>query len=167
MAEPHWTSYVGMVTGIVVAVSGISGAILGIISYRRTTKTKQLDLRLELRKSLNETASLTDGIDNFIRSVYQSHERVMAMHGLRNSGAWEIWDREYDDDKRVLHLLLAQAPAQDEDFSKLSAEDLEARLIRAHKFQGNVKKIREKYKAVLDEDDEQRKLQQQAMERPR
>ena len=166
MAEPHWTSYVGMVTGIVGAVSGISGAILGIISYRRTTKTKQLDLRLELRKSLNDIASLTDGIDNLIRSVYQSHERVMAMRGLRNSGAWETWEREYDDDKRVLHLLLAQAPAQDDDFSKLSPEDLEARLIQAHTFQGNVKKIREKYKAVLDEDDEQRKLRQQAMERP-
>jgi len=51
MAAPNWVSYVGMVTGI-------SGAIMGYISYRRSGQIKALDLRLELAKDRTGARSL-------------------------------------------------------------------------------------------------------------
>ncbi len=36
MSEPHWTSYVGMATGIVGAITGCAGAIMGYISYKKS-----------------------------------------------------------------------------------------------------------------------------------
>ena len=49
MTDPHWTSYVGMVADIVGAITGISGAIMGYISYRKSNEIESLGLRLELR----------------------------------------------------------------------------------------------------------------------
>jgi hypothetical protein len=55
MADPHWTSYVGMVTGILGAVTGIAGAILGCMSYKKSNQIKALDLRIELKRALANT----------------------------------------------------------------------------------------------------------------
>ena len=52
MTDPHWTSYVGMATGIVGAITGVSGAIMGYIGYRKSSQNKALDLRLELKKAV-------------------------------------------------------------------------------------------------------------------
>jgi len=57
MAEPHWTAYVGIVTGAIGAVTGIAGAIMGFIGYRRSTAIKALDLRLDLRKGIAKVQS--------------------------------------------------------------------------------------------------------------
>ncbi len=48
MAEPHWMGYIGMVTGIVGAFTGIADAIMGYLSYKKSSSLKSLDLRLEL-----------------------------------------------------------------------------------------------------------------------
>ncbi|RMD18436.1 hypothetical protein EA837_03210, partial [Klebsiella pneumoniae] len=54
MANPSWTDYVGVVTGLVGMMTGISGAVMGYLGYRRSNQIKALDLRLALRKDLGE-----------------------------------------------------------------------------------------------------------------
>jgi hypothetical protein len=49
MPDPHWTGYVGM-------ISGLSGAVLSVVSYIKSSSIKKLDLRLKLRKEINNTA---------------------------------------------------------------------------------------------------------------
>ena len=82
MTEPHWTSYVGMATGIIGAITGVSGAIMGYVSYRRSNRLKSLDLRLELRKAVNELQSNFSQIEKLIEYANQSRVAVFAARGF-------------------------------------------------------------------------------------
>jgi len=43
MVNPSWTDYVGAVAGVVGMLTGIFGAIMGYIGYRRSNQIKALD----------------------------------------------------------------------------------------------------------------------------
>jgi hypothetical protein len=50
------TFELGSVTGIIGAITGPAGCILGVLSYRRSQQIKALYLRLELRKRVCKRA---------------------------------------------------------------------------------------------------------------
>lgn len=62
MSDPDWLSYAGVITGI-------AGATMGYISYRRTGKMKTLDLRLELRKAVNDLRSSVESLPSLLGST--------------------------------------------------------------------------------------------------
>src|SRR5690606_29924596 len=106
MADPHWTSYIGMITGI-------SGAIMGFISYRRSNKLKALDLRLELRKSLNDLYLDHENAESLIALANKSRRAVASAAGSFGSGRMQIWDANVRMDTEKLETMKQYFPEKD------------------------------------------------------
>lgn len=156
MADPHWTSYVGMATGIIGAITGASGAIMGFISYRRSNEIKSLDLRLEYRKALNNYSSSITKADELLPYANKSRERVASAIGNLRSGAMQIWKQEYETDTAKFKDLSDNAPSPDENHDNLNTKQLEAKLVEIHKLQNEIDNLIDKYQKTLDADDKTR-----------
>ena len=150
MADPHWTSYVGMVTGII-------GALTGIIGYRKASNLKSLDLRLELKKATHNAITDLDQIEELIDNADKSRQAVASAKGMFRSGVMEKWNADVKKDKNQFATLLVNTPNSEENIEKCSQKVLEAKLIEIHKFQAAVKELKEKYIAEYKKDDEERK----------
>jgi hypothetical protein len=61
-----------MATGVVGAVTGIAGAIMGYVSFRRSITLKSLDMRLELGKALNNVHAGLSQIEKLIERANHS-----------------------------------------------------------------------------------------------
>ena len=157
MAEPHWTAYVGIATGVIGAITGIAGAIMGYVGYRKSTKIKALDLRIELRKAVNIVEAALPRLEELLDHADKSRKAVAAATGGRDSGAMVQWSAQFEADKSKLTQLVAQAPSSSENYGDLSPAELESRLVAIHKLQGQIGEQSEKYTASLKSDDEQRK----------
>lgn len=150
MAEPHWTSYVGMATGIV-------GIIVAVISMRRSYAVKALDLRLELGKAHNDLDLLLQGLANYLDFVYQSRLRVFAATGRNQSGEMKLFKENFARDVATLDKLKARLPQRRSSYDGLPPHQLEIELVAIHKHQGEIRKLRQKYDEILESDEERRK----------
>lgn len=149
MADPHWTSYVGMITGI-------SGAIMGFISFRRVNAFKSLDLRLDLRKAVKTLFQKHSELSELITSSNRSHIATAAAAGMTGSGRMKQWEQKVGEDTNFIEGLKEQFPEKDEKFSSLSAEKLESKLVEVHDIQEILLGLIEKYKSSIEEDDKTR-----------
>ncbi len=149
MADPHWTSYVGMATGIL-------GALTGIIGYRKASSLKSLDLRLELKKATHDSLIDVHQIRELINKANKSRQAVAAAKGMRQSGMMEKWKTEVEADKVQLSELLEIAPDSEEDIERYPQSLLESKLVEIHRFQRAVNGLKEKYIAEYQKDDEKR-----------
>jgi hypothetical protein len=156
MAEPHWTSYVGMVTGIIGAITGVSGAIMGYVSYRRSASLKSLDLRLELRKAVNDMQSGLFQLEQLIEHANSSREAVAAATGRYRSGMMAKWRQDVETDKSTAKQLSQQAAATEKDYDNLTPKELESTLVEVHRLQVQVNELRNKYDAAVRADDKER-----------
>ena len=150
MAAPDWISYVGMATGI-------SGTIMGFISYRRSNSFKSLDLRLELRKSVNELYQKHSQLNDQIIYANKSRKAVAAATGNLGSGRMKLWEQQIEKDTNYLKDIQAQLPKKDEMFIGLAAEKLESKLVEVHNIQGDLSRLIEKYTSEITSDDETRR----------
>ncbi len=144
MADSHWASYVGMATGI-------AGAVMGFLAYRRSTQIKALDLRLELRKADDDLIATFENLDKLLSYANKSRERVAAATGGLDSGAMVLWKQELVADTKKLDEL------------KAKHEDLESKLVDVHRMQGAADALLGKYKSALASDDERRKELREGM----
>ena len=128
MADPHWTSYVGMATGLI-------GAFTGIIGYRKARSLKSLDLRLELRKSTHNAHTDLNQLEDLVNKANKSRNAVASARGFLQSGRMVKWKADIEIDKAKLELLLNNAPDPEDNPAKYSHGKLELKLIAIHKFQ--------------------------------
>lgn len=145
MSDPHWTSYVGMASGVI-------GAIAGVIAYRRSNKIKSLDLRLELRKAVVELQASYSELYGLMDRSHRSRTNVNAAIGMFRSGAMKKWNSDVETDRATVAQLSEAIPNEGEEFKTLNAEELESKLVDIHKTQVEVNQIRDKYNAALQED---------------
>ena len=158
MAEPHWTGYVGMATGIFGAITGIAGTIMGYVSYRRSNKLKSLDLRLELRKAVNNVQySGLSLLKELIDHAYNSRYALASATGRSKSGMLEKWKQTVEVDKNTLKKLVQYAPPADMNYGDLTPKMLESKLVEVHQLQVQVDDLRKKYDAAALADEEGRK----------
>lgn len=150
MAAPDWISYVGMATGI-------SGAIMGFISYRRSNSFKSLDLRLELRKSVNELHQKHSQLNDQIIYATKSRKAVAAATGNLGSGRTKLWEQQIEKDTNYLTDIQAQLPKKDETFIGLTTAKLESKLVEIHDIHGDLSRLIEKYASEIASDDETRR----------
>ncbi len=150
MADPHWISYVGVVTGII-------GSFTGIIGYRKASNLKSLDLRLELKKATHNAITDLDQIKELIDQADKSRQAVASAKGMFRSGMMEKWKADVKKDKIKLATLLVNTPNSEENIEKCSQRVLESKLIEIHKFWVAVKELKEKYISEYQKDDEERK----------
>ena len=135
MADPHWTSFVGMATGII-------GAFTGVIGYRKASSLKSLDLRLELKKETHNALTDVHKIEELINKANKSRQAEAAARGMFKSGMMEKWKADVETDKAQLATLLNKAPDPEENFEKCSQGVLESKLVDLHKFQIEVKDLK-------------------------
>jgi hypothetical protein len=149
MADSSWASYVGMVTGVI-------GAVMGYIGYRRSNEIKSLDLRLEYRKSINDYVSAISKVEKLLPYANNSRERVAAGIGNYHSGAMQHWKQEYEADSNELNKLAGSVPSPDGNYDHLTFKQLESKLVEMHKLQNEIKALVDKYQSALDADDKTR-----------
>ena len=157
MTEPHWTSYVGMITGIIGAITGIAGAIMGYVSYKRSNSLKSLDLRLQLRKCVTEVLASFSHLEELIEYSNESRQAVAAAKGTFNSGWMTKWKQDVESDKNSIRHLGETAPLADDNYDNLNSKDLESKLVEVHRLQVQVDALRKKYDDAVRADDEDRK----------
>jgi len=150
MADPHWTSYVGMATGLI-------GACTGIIGYRKASSLKSLDLRLELRKSTHNAHTDLSQLEDLINKANRSRDAVASARGFLGSGRMIKWKADIETDKAKLESLLSTAPDPKDNPENYSQGKLELKLIKIHKFQMEIDDLKNKYVDELLKDDEERK----------
>ena len=146
MAEPHWTSYVGMITGLI-------GAVLGVMGYRKANEIKSLDLRLESRKAINDCTSAISKAKELLPHANQSRERIAAASGGYRSGAMQIWKQQYEQDSTKLSELANKVPSSEMNYDSLSPKQLESKLVEIHALQNEIDLVIKKYQSAVDEDD--------------
>ena len=157
MADPHWTAYAGIAAGITGAITGIAGAIMGYVGYRNSTQAKALDLRLELRKAVNEVDAVLPTLEELLNHADKSRKAIAAAMGAQDSGAMVKWNAQVEADRTKVKQLTKQAPTSRDSFGDLSPFELESRLVAIHKMQGQIDDLVEKYSSSLRADDERRK----------
>jgi hypothetical protein len=160
MSEPHWMAYVGLATGIIGAITGIAGAVMGWIAYRRSDQIKALDLRLELRKAINTIEQAIGEATELLTEARRSRERITAAIGA--SGAMQVWQEQYQKDQVAVRELTGRAPKADK-LVDLKPEELEVQLAAVHHFQIELAAIVSRYNASIEEDNQHRAGQRQAM----
>lgn len=67
-------SFIGDGSGLIGALAGAAGAIMGYISIRRTRELKATDLRIDLRKAANALHALTDELPAILNNAKMSRE---------------------------------------------------------------------------------------------
>lgn len=149
MADPHWTSYVGM-------VSGLAGAILSVISYRKSNSIKKLDLRLELRREINNTLTNLAALSDLLPYANRSRSAVASATGNFHSGAMQRWNNEFEEDNATLVSITERAPSPETNYDSLNTKELEAKLIEVHSIQSEINTLTNKYQAAVDSDDNER-----------
>lgn len=150
MSEPAWTGYVGMVTGI-------AGTIMGYVSYRRSNSLKSLDLRIELRKSINVVESNLQHLEKLIEDANRSREAVASATGEFKSGKMERWKKQVGEDKNMVKQLFQNVPSADKSYDALTPKELESTLVEVHRLQVQIDELRNKYEIAVRADDEERK----------
>lgn len=101
MADSDWARYVGMATGLF-------GAVMGYVGYRRSDQIKALDLRLELRKGLASAHESLVTLRDLLDSAATSRMTTLAARGLGRSGASVAWEQALTADRAEIDRL---APA--------------------------------------------------------
>lgn len=155
MLDPSIGSYVGMGTGVIGAVTGIAGGILGYIGYRKTNEIKSLDLRIELKKGIIEFSNILSKTEKLLPCANVSRQRVAAALGGLESGAMVKWRQDYESDLTVLKGLPNNRPSIS-CLEKLNQISLEKEIINLHGLQLKVKELNEKYSDYMQVDEVER-----------
>lgn len=157
MSELNWTNYVAVITGIVGATTGLSGAVMGYIAYRKANNLKSLDLRLELRKAANELDLIIDELPRIIDSANGSRRAVAAASGRFHSGMMQQWTKNIETDKKRVKQLSGEAPTPNDAFATLSHAELETKLVKIHRLQIELRELKSKYDQYLLADENARR----------
>ncbi|MCQ9371797.1 hypothetical protein NQ024_11240, partial [Corynebacterium sp. 35RC1] len=86
-------------TGLVGMMTGISGAVMGYLGYRRSNQIKALDLRLALRKDLGEARESITTLRQLMADAEASRKATLAARGLGRSGAMVVWEQTLETDR--------------------------------------------------------------------
>jgi hypothetical protein len=138
------------------AVTGVVGAVTGVIALIRTGRFKTLDLRLELRKAENDLRALIDELPALMQRAVQSRSAINDARGMFDSTALAAFVQTMEEDTKAIQELTKERPADGQDHRKLSAAELESRIIKLHAVLPNAKKLRDKFTASLADDDAER-----------
>jgi len=148
MADPHWTSYVGMATGV-------AGFVLAFISLKKTSSLKSLDLRLELGKTVNKIENGLSQATKLIDDANNSRVAVASAMGRGRSGMMVRWGEQIETDKNTINQLSNDLLGF-KDYTKLNQNKLESNLLGIHKIEIQLIEIKDKYNKSIADDDNNR-----------
>ena len=156
MPEPHWTSYVGMATGILGTITGVAGAILGYVSYRKSKLIKKLDLRIELKRAITDLHFEHTELVRKMQEGNKSREAVASGLGLFNSSMMKKWCEELASDESTIGDLYKEIPGENSSYEQCEDKELEAMLINVHRLNRKILKLSQKYAEAMEWDNKKR-----------
>lgn len=144
----------GNVTGIIGAITGPAGCVIGWISYRRSQQIKRLDLRLELRKQMSGVRANIEALPALLERAKSSRSAVRAAMGRgQQSGDNLIWKGELENDLKTAQILAGELPDAMETYRHSKPPELEDKLVDVHALAAKVAQLRNKYETALASDD--------------
>jgi hypothetical protein len=138
-------------------VTGIFGAVMGFVGYRRSNQIKALDLRLELRKALGDTHESLSTLRPLMDNATGSRRGILAAKSSARSGAMVAFERMVEVDRAALDNIAPTIRSEDADFAAMSAEQLESEIVAIHKIKTSLSALFEKYRGEMAKDDEDRR----------
>lgn len=153
MPEQGWLVYLGAITGVIGTVSGVAGAFFAFKALHRTGELKELDLRLELRRTEATLQAEIRSLGPLLETAKQSRKRLAAAQGNYHSGATAHWLSDWSTDQAEANALLADASVLDIDCSQFTQAQLESRLIAVHRLRNEVLRLSMKYHDSIANDD--------------
>jgi hypothetical protein len=157
MPDSQWMAYAGLTSGVIGAVTGIAGSVMGYLSYRKTRDMKALDLRIELRRQESDAQTFFAGGVEFLKRANNSRRAVASANGFLNSGRMVQWDNQFAIDLECLSRLVAEIPQHGQTHERVSVGQLESKLVAMHTLKSEIGVVLDKYKSSLAEDDESRR----------
>lgn len=148
---------IGTVTGIIGAITGPAGCVIGWISYRRSEQIKTLDLRLELRKAISGVRVELEALSALLDRARISRSAVSAAMGIGlQSSVNLIWKAKLEDDVKALQALVREVPDVKETYQRSKTQELENKLVEVHAIAAKAAQLRNKYETELAADDKDR-----------
>jgi len=150
---------VGIVTGIIGAITGPAGCVIGWISYRRSQQIKVLDLRLELRKQVSDARANIEALPALLERARTSRGAVRSAMGRgQQSGDNLIWKTEFENDLKAVQALASEIPDAQEMYQRSKPQKLENKLVEVHTLSAKAAQFRNKYETALASDDKDREF---------
>jgi hypothetical protein len=150
---------IGSVTGIIGAITGPAGCLIGWISYRRSQQIKALDLRLELRKQVSDVRVEVQALPTLLGRAQASRNAVRAAMGRgQQSGDNVIWKAELENDLKTVQALARVLSDTTETYQRSNSQELENKLVEVHALSAKVAQFRNKYETALISDDKDREF---------
>jgi hypothetical protein len=148
---------IGTVTGIVGAITGPAGCVIGWISYRRSQQIKTLDLRLELRKQVSGVRVDIEALPALLERARASRSAVRSAMGRgQQSGDNLVWNAELENDLKTVQALASELPDAKETYQRSKPQKLENKLVEVHALAAKAAQLRNKYETALASDDKDR-----------
>ena len=136
---------------------------MGFVAYRRSNTLKALDLRIELKKSVNSAYIDHERAVELVENADKSRKAIASAMGMFHSGRMKLWSDNLAKDKRAIEKSVSELPCPNEDYKSLTAMQLETKIVEIHRLQTKVTLLVEKYTKEIANDDEGRKfLREQA-----
>ena len=148
----HWSSYVGMATGIIGAITGIAGSILGYVGYKRSENVKTLDKRLDHHKLRNEAHVASVQLTDLLIEAVNSKKAVMSATSGLNSEAMKAFIDKYTSDSEHALTLAEKIPKPDVDFESLTLEEINKEIVELHRVLGWINDMSNNYRKSLEND---------------
>lgn len=154
--EPSWGTYVGTITGITGALTGIAGLVMGWIAYRRSNQIQTADRRLELNKLRNSAHVAAVGLVDLLPQALRSRRAVLNARGVLHSSMMKQFEQQHQTDSERAKELAAQVPSTDESFDSLSVEEIEAKIVQLHRTKEWIDELVRTYSDHMVDDDRSR-----------
>jgi hypothetical protein len=150
---------IGTVTGIIGAITGPAGCVIGWISYQRSQQIKALDLRLELRKRVSDVRIEVEALPALLEKARASRSAVRAAIGRgQRSGDNVLWKAELEYDLKTVQAMTRELPDAKETFQSSKPQKLENKLVEVHALAVKVAQFRNKYETALASDGKDREF---------
>lgn len=145
-----------MWTGIIGAVTGVAGAIMGYIAYQHSKEVRESDRRLDLDKLRNAAHVAAVSLIELLPRALQSRKAVLNARGMFHSGLMQKFQEQYDRDFKRATELAGMVPNTETRFNSLTASELEKRIVELDRTKGWIDDLLNSYQAAMLEDEKMR-----------
>lgn len=153
-----------MVTGIIGALTGIAGSVMGYIAYRRSNEIKKSDRRVDVHKERNQVHRAGEGLAELLSKALNSRRQALALAGRLNSGLEMRYTDEHTKDSGRAKELSSQIPPEGTNYNSMSLKQLEKELVRLDRIKIEIYDLRAKYQDSIQQD--QRSIEILKVQRP-
>ncbi|TKF79829.1 hypothetical protein FCV62_07405 [Vibrio kanaloae] len=156
MNELNWVDFAGIFFGLIGTITGCTGAIVSYKNYKKVQQVKSLDLRIELRRTINEIRALLLEASILLPKAFKSRLAVHSATGKLRSGATANWHTEHKKDLKLLEEISERFSRAEKIINVDSYETLEQKLDSIDQLKREIAPIVSKYQDSLKDDDKVR-----------